>query len=122
MRKAPLLLGLALGLLTNIASAQVEGDRVLAVWDADGYWYPGEIDYVDRQGIHIAFDDGDEAVVGRNEVRRVDWRAGSRLECNWKNEGEYFEGRVNWMRGESMEFLYDDGFREQITISRCRSN
>lgn len=122
MRKAPLLLGLALGLLTNIASAQVEGDRVLAVWDADGYWYPGEIDYVDRLGIHIAFDDGDEAVVGRNEVRRVDWRAGSRLECNWKNEGEYFEGRVNWMRGESMEFLYDDGFREQITISRCRSN
>lgn len=121
MKKALVLIGLALGLLTNTASAQVEGDRVLAVWEPDGYWYPGEVDFVDRQGIHIAFDDGDDAVVGRNEVRRVDWRVGSRLECNWKNEGKYYGGRVNSMRGESIEFLYDDGFREQISISRCRS-
>lgn len=121
MKKTLVMLGLTLGLLTNYASAQVQGDRVLAIWEPDGYWYPGEVDLVDRQGIHIAFDDGDDAVVGRNEVRRVDWRVGSRLECNWKNEGKYYGGRVNSMRGESMEFLYDDGFREQISISRCRS-
>ena len=122
MNKKLISLGLALGLLTNVASAQVEGDRVLAVWQADGYWYPGEVDYVDGQGIHIAFDDDDESVVSRNQVRRVDWRVGKRIQCDWKRQGKYYAGRIIAMRGENIEFLYDDGYKEQITISVCRSN
>ena len=94
---------------------------MLAFWEADGLWYPGEVEYVDRQGIHIIFDDEDEATVARNEVRRLNWRVGSRLECNWQNGGEYYPGRVNSMRGERIDFAYDDGAREQLTVSSCRS-
>ena len=97
------------------------GDRVTAIWEADGLWYPGRIEYIDRQGIHISFDDGDEAIVARNEVRRLNWRVGTLLECDWKSEGDYYPGRINSMRGESIDFVYDDGGREQLTVSRCRS-
>jgi hypothetical protein len=117
-----LIFGLTLGLFSGAAFAQAVGDRVTALWEADGLWYPGEIEFIDRQGIHVSFDDGDEAIVARNEVRRLNWRVGTRLECNWKNEGDYYPGRINAMRGESIDFVYDDGGREQLTVSRCRSN
>ncbi len=117
-----LIFGLSLGLFSNAALAQAVGDRVTALWEADGLWYPAEIEFIDRQGIHVSFDDGDEAIVARNEVRRLNWRVGTRLECNWKNEGDYYPGRINTMRGESIDFVYDDGGREQLTVSRCRSN
>ena len=125
MNKKPifpgLIVGLILGLFSSAAFSQDVGDRVLARWQADGYWYPGEVDYVDRRGFHIVFDDEDEAVVGPQEIRQIFWRAGTRLECNWKDEGEYFPGRITSMRGEGIDFLYDDGYRERITISSCRS-
>ena len=117
-----LILGLSLGLFSGAAFAQAVGDRVTALWEEDGLWYPAEIEFIDRQGIHVSFDDGDEAIVARNEVRRLNWRVGTRLECDWKSEGDYYPGRVNAMRGESIDFVYDDGGREQLTVSRCRSN
>lgn len=117
-----LALSLVLSLSSGSAFAQAVGDRVTAFWEADGLWYPGEIEFIDREGIHVSFDDGDEAIVARNEVRRLNWRVGTRLECDWKSEGEYFPGRINTMRGESIDFVYDDGAREQLTVSRCRSS
>ena len=122
MKQTLIFLSLALGLFSSAAQAQAVGDRVTALWEPDGLWYPGEIEFIDRQGIHVSFDDGDEAIVARNEVRRLNWRVGMRLECNWKNQGDYYPGRVNSMRGESIDFAYDDGAREQLTVSRCRSN
>ena len=122
MKQTLVCLSLALGLFSGAAHAQAVGDRVTALWEPDGLWYAGEIEFIDRQGIHISFDDGDEAIVARNEVRRLKWRVGMRLECNWKDEGDYYPGRVNSMRGESIDFIYDDGAREQLTVSDCRSN
>lgn len=115
------ILVLCLAIFAANAQAQVAGDRVLAYWEPDGLWYPGEIDYVDRQGFHIIFDDDDEAVVSRHELRPLNWRVGSRIECNWQNGGEYYPGRVTSMRGERIDFLYDDGARERLTVSSCRS-
>ena len=122
MKQTLICLGLVVGLFSGAAHAQAVGDRVTALWEADGLWYPAEIEFIDRQGIHVSFDDGDEAIVARNEVRRLNWRVGTRLECNWKNEGDYYPGRINAMRGESIDFVYDDGGREQLTVGRCRSN
>jgi len=115
-------LSLALVLFSGAVQAQAVGDRVTARWAPDGFWYPGKIDFIDRRGIHIRFDDGDDAVVARNEVRRLSWRVGMRLECNWKSKGDYYPGRINSMQGERIDFAYDDGGQEQLTVSRCRSN
>lgn len=121
MRKAMFGWGLALAVLAGGAAAQQAGDRVLARWAADGMWYPARVTSVEGGGVHVAYDDGDVAVVAAADVRLVDWRVGSRLQCNWKNQGAYYTGTVGAKNGETITFRYDDGYTETITISRCRS-
>ena len=111
-----------LALAATGALAQNAGDRVLAKWGGDGLFYPGRVQQVEDKNYVVAFDDGDIATVRKADLREVDWKPGSRLQCNWKNQGRYYPGRVEEMKGESIVFLYDDGYRETITISRCRSN
>lgn len=66
------------------------GDRVLARWEPDGLFYPEKVQLVDRLGLYVAYDDGDLAVVQKANVRRVDWRMGTSLECNWHNKRKLF--------------------------------
>jgi hypothetical protein len=122
MRNASMIGGfLGLALLAGMASAREAGDRVLAVWPADGMWYPARVADVSGRAVKVAYDDGDVAVVDAADVRAIDWHKGSRLQCNWKNQGAYYWGRVAVMSGEQITFHYDDGYTETMTISRCRS-
>jgi hypothetical protein len=111
----------ALALSATAALARDVGDRVLAVWSADGMWYPARITAVTGREVTVAFDDGDVAILDAADVRAVDWATGSRLQCNWQNHGQYYWGKVLSMEGERITFLYDDGYKETMTISRCRS-
>jgi hypothetical protein len=112
---------LALSLFAAAAFARAPGDRVLAAWPADGMWYPARITSIDGRSVKVAYDDGDVAVLDAADVRSVDWGRGSRLQCNWKNQGAYYWGQVAAMDGEQITFHYDDGYDETMTISRCRS-
>jgi hypothetical protein len=112
---------LALGLLSAAVAAPNAGERVLARWPADGLWYPAKVQATGREGVQVSFDDGDVAVVKAADVRKIDWRVGTRVECNWRNQGKYFPGKIASMRAEVIELHYDDRDVEQMTISRCRS-
>lgn len=116
-----IVVGLAIGLFTSANAAQVAGDRVLARWAADGLWYPATIQSKEREGFRVSFDDGDVGVVNATAVKKIDWHIGTRLECNWHNQGKYFPGKIATMRAETIELHYDDGDAEQMTISRCRA-
>ena len=113
-------IGLALIFFTTTFAAQAGDERVLARW-ADGMWYPARVQASDAAGLRVSFDDGDVAVVNANSVKKIDWRVGTRLECNWHNQGKYFPGKIATMRAEIIELHYDDGDAEQMTISRCRA-
>ena len=121
MRNAIMAMAALLAMLAGHAWAQATGDRVLAQWDADGMWYPARITAVEGRTIHVAFDDGDLATVGALQVREIDWRAGSRVQCNWRNQGRYYGGSITFMEGERIDVRYDDGDSETMTIGRCRS-
>jgi DNA repair protein Crb2 Tudor domain len=112
---------LAFVLLAGGVSAREAGDRVLARWGADGMWYPARVSAVQGGNISVAYDDGDVAVLDATGVRAIYWTQGTRLQCNWKNQGVYYGGEVAAMEGETITFHYDDGYSETITISRCRS-
>jgi hypothetical protein len=112
---------LALALFAGSASAREAGDRVLARWAADGMWYPARIAQVAGSEVTVTYDDGQVAIMDAADVRAIDWAAGSRLQCNWKNQGLYFKGEVAARDGEQLTFVYDDGYRESLTISRCRA-
>jgi len=94
--------------------------RVLGKW-SDGYWYPARVQSVKGENVNLNYDDGDVGTVTPDRVRPIDWRVGTKLECNWKNQGCYYPGVIAQMTGERITVNYDDGDKEQITISRCRS-
>lgn len=113
------MLALVLGLGADGAFAFDKGERVLAEWE-QGLWYPGRVQDATDGGYRIAYDDGDLAVLPASKVRAFDWRTGSRVQCNFRNQGKYFPGRIERMQGESITIAYDDGDREEATVSRCR--
>jgi hypothetical protein len=45
---------------------------------------------------------------------------GSRVSCNWKDYGTYYNGRVTRKSGNSVHIKYDDGDEEDTNISKCR--
>jgi len=102
------------------AFAWQAGDRVLGQW-SDGYWYPACVAGVEGTGYSVAFDDGDTALLPAAGIKRLNWSAGTKVQCNWRYGGVYYSGTITEMDGESIHILYDDGDREYGTISMCRS-
>ncbi len=118
----PLKLGIAfiLLLLTAVAFAWKAGDRVLGQW-SDGLWYPARITGAAGADFNVSFDDGDKAVLPAAKIRKIDWKVGTKVSCNWKKGGLYYTGTITKMEGESIHISYDDGDQEDSTISICRS-
>lgn len=107
-------------LITAAAFAWKPGDRVLGQWN-DGLWYPARIAGVTGADFNISFDDGDAAVLPVSKIRKIDWRVGTKVQCNWKRGGVYYMGTITKMQGESIHISYDDGDQEDSAISICRS-
>jgi hypothetical protein len=121
MKTAVLLPWLLLLALASAAAAQEPGDRVLALWPADGMWYPARIEARNGDEFQLAYDDGDVGSLRGDQFVPLHWEAGSALQCNWRNAGRYYPGVIERIDGERIDFLYEDGDRETMTISRCRS-
>ena len=123
MRNGTMTMAIVLALLlAGTAQARAPGERVLARWSGDALWYPARV-LADAGGsVQVAFDDGDVEAVAAADVKAIDWRVGSRLQCNWQNKGTYYGGVVAAMQGETITFQYDDGDVEAMTISRCRAS
>lgn len=110
-------------LLTALPAAAADfasGERVLGRW-GDGHWYPATVDRRVGDELELRFDDGDVARLGPVQVRAIDWREGTRLQCNWKNQGRYFPAILTGREGEHIEIAYDDGDHESATLARCRA-
>lgn len=121
MKQIFVCLGLALGLFSSAAEAFRAGDRVLARWAEDGLWYPAKVQYADRLGLHVTYDDGDVATLRPTDLMILNWRVGTTIECDRSNEGEYETARISQKRGDSMEVRYSDGAAERLAVGRCRS-
>jgi hypothetical protein len=96
------------------------GDRCLGQW-SDGYWYPATIVSAEDGVYNVAFDDGDTSSLSDSQVKAIDWRVGTAIECNWKGGGSYYPGRITKKSGDSIHISYDDGDEEDTTIGKCRS-
>ncbi len=96
------------------------GDRVLADWTHDAYWYPATIRNVDGERFYIRFDDGDKEWVTSDRLMQIDIEVGDRVHCRWKEGAYYYPGRVASIDGERIHVHYDDGDKERTTISFAR--
>ncbi len=88
---------------------------MLATWGNDGFWYPAKV-----EGGKILYLDGDQSTVAKNKVKAFDWTVGTRVNCNWKNGGKYYWGKIGKIDGEDVYIRYDDGDTENGKIKQCR--
>lgn len=110
---------IALG--SGVANAQTAGDWVLGNYKNAGYWFPGVVEKTGGGQITIRYDDGDRETVSINNVRPYDWMIGSKVECNFKGQGEWYAGTISSLAGEKIGIAYDDGDKETTRTGRCRS-
>ena len=121
MKQIFVCLGLALGLFSSAAEAFRAGDRVLARWAEDGLWYPAKVQYVDRLGLHVTYDDGDVATLRESDLLILNWRVSTIIECDRDNQGEFETATISQKRGDSIEVRYTDNQAERMLVGRCRS-
>jgi hypothetical protein len=95
------------------------GDRVLACW-FDGYWYPGLVLSVEGKRVHIAFYDGDQALVTPGQVKELDVRVGDQVYCRREGGPQYLPGEVTEQEGERIRVRYDDGKDEWTSLRMVR--
>lgn len=106
---------------TLVFAAPAVDALVLAVWGPDGYFYPARVAAVSGKDVKVAYYDGDVATVPADKTKALDWAVGTAVECNWKNKGKYFPGKIAKKVGEALSIAYADGDAEELGIGRCRS-
>ena len=98
------------------------GDRVLARWGGDLFWYPGTI-FTSRDGEYsILFDDQDQAIVPREDIMPLDVQVGDKVYCRPKFEValRYFPAEVTRVAGEVIDVLYEESEEEEENTSLSR--
>jgi hypothetical protein len=110
-------------LAPNAVFAQAPGDWVLGKTHGGKYWFPGVVESRSGNKIKIVFDDGSKDTLSNKQVRKYDWRVGSRVECLWAGGKVWYGGKIEKMGkdGSSISILYDDSGRENTNTGACRS-
>ncbi len=103
-----------------LADSWAVGDRCLANWSNDRYWYPGTIIETDGSLYHIQFDDGDREWLRAGSLTEENLGVGTYVEVNWMWGGVYYTGTIAERIGDVIFIHYDDGDREWTTISAVR--
>jgi hypothetical protein len=109
--------------LSSAALAQEVGDWVLSPWQGSDEYYPGVIESRSGSVVTVRFDDGSVETRQADSVRMFDWRAGSRVTCQW-SDGRWYSARINSISsdGYNMQIRYvDDGVIENTTTGKCRT-
>src|SRR5687767_5123044 len=109
MRCALSLLVCSLALLAQPAARAAEvGDTVLALWAPDRLYFVGTVVEKTDAGYRVVFEDGDQAVVAADNVRRFDLKAGSAVMARWTDKRMY-PGKIAKVTGRAFYIHYDDG-------------
>lgn len=123
------------GILKPVASSGLEGGpseglgegdwsagtRVLAVWPIEQiFWYPATVQRSTPRWVDVHYDDGHKARVKPSEVMHLDIENGSRVYARFQSGPYYHPAEVTAMDGEKISLEYDDGRREETTLSVVR--
>jgi hypothetical protein len=98
----------------------IVGDRVLAKWSRDRYWYPGTIQAIRGGELHVYFEDGDHEWLPTDRVLQLDLRVGSRVYARTARGPVYAPGRIARRDGDRLWIDYDDGRQEATSVCLIR--
>ena len=97
-----------------------EGERVLANWQQDNYWYICTIQEIIETEIHVIYDEGTREILTIENLRKVAIEPGAFVEGRWKGELNYYAGTVIKVKGENVKIEYKDGKKEWLPMSLTR--
>jgi hypothetical protein len=98
------------------------GDRVLANWVPEPFFYPAWVTAVSQDGIiSVAYEDGETADVLPGQVVPLELRAGDRVFARWQLGPLYYPAVILDIRGDDLRVRYDDdGSEEQTKVRLLR--
>jgi hypothetical protein len=97
------------------------GEKVLAYFDTDGYWYAAEIVQATGSDFRIRFlIDGEEDNVDETSLSELLVEADDVVESFYKQEELYYSAIVKQVKGDRVEVEYEDGEREWTDIAHLR--
>ncbi len=104
----------------NLPPSLNVGDRVLAQWAHDQFFYPGEIRASGNGSYEIRYDDGDSAWVTAEQIASFDITEGDQVFARWQGGKFYYAGIIDEQDGETIHVCYADGDQEWTSVSMVR--
>jgi hypothetical protein len=98
------------------------GDRVLANWVPEPFFYPARVTAVSADGfIAVAYEDGESADLVPGQVLPLELRRGDRVFARWQEGPHYYPAAILDIRGDDLRVRYDeDGSEEQTKVRLLR--
>lgn len=96
------------------------GDRVLAHWSHDSFWYPATVKKIEGERIYLRFDDGDKEWTHSEQLMKLEIKSGDRVYGRYKKGPAYYPGYIRNVQGEEIQVQYDDGDEEWTTLAMLR--
>jgi hypothetical protein len=96
------------------------GDRVMALWAGDNFWYPGTVQSSNSDSASVLYDDGSRANLFPGQLCHLNLNPGSRVLGKWKGGTTWYAGRITALKGDQVHIQYDDGDQESTTLRMVR--
>ena len=111
-------------LIGQIGGQQMkQGNYVLARWPKDKLWYVGKVGSVKKGRFQVKWLDGSRPTyLSQSMVTKLRWKVGSRIQCRWSRNNNFYAGRVTTIGNNKLTIAWDDGDSpESKTFDKCRS-
>ncbi len=96
------------------------GDRVLAYWIYDCFWYPATVKSIAGTDIVVEFDDGQQEQLPNGYMTAVNIEIGDLVQCRRDRREYYYDAAIIGKSGRSYTVQYVDGHTEQTIINLIR--
>jgi hypothetical protein len=85
----------------------LSGQRVLALWPPDRYWYPGTVVGASGKQFSVEYDDGQRYSLTEEDIRALELRADDVVECRWTGGDLYYPAHFVNTRMNHITVEYD---------------
>jgi hypothetical protein len=94
---------------TSRALARQIGNRVLALWKSDGYWYSGTVTNTIGNRFYIKYDDGYQQWLTAEDILPFEYKVGDPVECRWMGRSLYYPAYIIGIKGDdNITVQYED--------------
>jgi hypothetical protein len=94
------------------------GQRVLAQWQYEPFFYPGVVHAVDGDVVHVRYEDGDQAHLTADAVLPLRLEVGDHVYARRRQGKQYFPAVIETREGEQLLLRYDDDHGTEWSLIR----